>query len=124
MLSIRAVLRTAHPLNRKLDLEFKALCPPADLTFSIDSSEQEVKIRQNMRTFNYNVLDETPVRRGVKTSPTDSGHTCSPTSANWGKKKEKKGGGKKNQTKKQTNKQINLGVEGDGERSKRETSEN
>lgn len=48
MLSVLAVLRKAHPLNRKVDLEFKTLCPPADFTFSIDSSEQEVKNQQNV----------------------------------------------------------------------------
>lgn len=63
-----AVLRSAHPLNRKLDLEFKTLSPLANLTFSIDSSKQEVKNQQNVRDFNHNGMDETSAKRGIKSS--------------------------------------------------------
>lgn len=63
-----AVLRKAHPLNRKLDLEFKTLSPLANLTFSIDSSKQEVKNQQNVRDFNHNGMDETSAKRGIKSS--------------------------------------------------------
>lgn len=79
MLSIPAVLREAYPLNRKLDLEFETLCHPADLTFIINFAKNQ----QNMATFNYNALDETLARPGVKTSPTDSAHIRNPTSTNW-----------------------------------------
>lgn len=103
MLSISAVLRKAHPLNRKLDLEFKTLCPPVDFTFSIDSSEQEVKNQQNYNY--YNALDETSARPGVKTSPSDSSHTCKLATANWEKKRKKKKGGEKKPE--QKSKQIN-----------------
>lgn len=84
MLSIPAVLKKAHPLNRKLDLEFETLRPPADLTFRVNSSEQEVKNQQNVRTFKYNALDETSARPAVNISPTNSVHICNPASANWG----------------------------------------
>lgn len=63
-----AVLRKAHPLNRKLDLEFETLSPLANLTFSIDSSKQEVKNQQNVRDFNHNAMDETSAKRGIKSS--------------------------------------------------------
>lgn len=94
-LSILVVLRKAHPQNRKLDLESKTLCSSADSSVSTNLSEQEAKNQQNVRTFNYNALDETSARPGIKTSPTHNARTCNPTSANWGR------GG--TQTKKQTN---------------------
>lgn len=124
MLSIPAVLRKAHPLNRKLDLQFKTLCPPADLTFSIDSSEKEVKNHQKVRTFNYNALDETSEIPGVKISLTAFISATLPVQTEGGKKKREEIKKKNPKQKKQINKQINFSVKGDGEISKKETSEN